>query len=133
MDDERWRECEGTWDRLKWARERWQAVAKAVNASAKDAAESLGMEPGTYRAYERRPGSSKHTSLDHQSAIRFGRKFKVSWMWLLLGEGTPFDDQLPEQQERVVRAMAKMDEQRQAEFAAMAEAFARARRTGTGG
>lgn len=61
------------WERLKWARK--QAGFDTASA----AADSLGMKKDTYSAYEREPGKSKHTQLDHQSAIRFAKKFKVSW------------------------------------------------------
>lgn len=125
--DRGWQALEGPWDRLKWARLRWQRKAGAVNPKASHAAEALGIEPGTYRTYEREPGSSKHTPYDHQLAIQFGRKFKVSWPWLLTGEGSPFDHRAPTQ-DRVVRVMASLDEEQQQAIAAMVEAFAQARR-----
>lgn len=118
---ERWRNNQEGWQRLRWARTYWQMLNGAVSASAADAAASLNMEAGTYRAYEREPGSSKTTRLNDQAAIRFGRKFKVDWQWLLTGEGTPFDNQLPEAQERVVRAMSSVAEERQEAFAAIVE------------
>lgn len=119
MTDDRWRECEGSWDRLRWARmQRFD--------QAKDAADSMSMKEGTYRAYERRPDSSKHTKLDHQNAIKFARKFRVSWTWLLTGEGTPSDDQLPPAQERVVRAMSEATEDKQQAVAEMIERLLRA-------
>ncbi len=65
--DESWREADGTWGRLKWARSRKYAFAK-------DAATALGVEAGTYRAYEREPGASTHTPLDHQNAFHFARR-----------------------------------------------------------
>lgn len=127
--DKGWEELDEPWKRLKWARRRWQLKTGAVNPSAKDAADSLGIKDGTYRAYERPPGTSKHSSFDHQLAIQFSRKFKVSWSWLLTGEGTPFD-QLEPMQQRVVRAMAALDESRQEAIAEMVEAMLR---TGTRG
>lgn len=128
-----WRGLEEPWQRLRWARQDWQRDHSAVAGTAEHAAESLGMKPGTYRAYERPPGSSKHIALDHQAAIRFGRKFRVSWTWLLTGAGTPSDEDLSEPQARVVQAMAEMDEERQEALATMAEVLARATRTGTDG
>lgn len=128
--DKGWESLEGPWDRLKWARQRWQRKSGAVNAKAIHAADSLGIPAGTYRAYERRPDSSKNVKYDHQLAIQFGRKFKVSWPWLLTGEGTPFDHLAP-MQARVVQVMASLDDERQEEIASMIEAFARARRAGT--
>lgn len=133
MSDESWRDLEGPWDRLKWARVRWQQKAGAVGGTAKEAAESLGMKEGTYRAFERPPDSSKHMRLGHQQAIPFAKKFKVSWTWLLTGEGSPDDDQLPEPQERVIRAMSAVDVERQKVIADAIEALVGAARTGTGG
>ena len=128
MQDETWRDLDGPWARLRWARQKWQRDAGAIGGSAEDAARSLGMKAGTYRAYEREPGSSKHIDLDHQAAIRFGRKFKISWKWLLLGEGSPFDeDELPRTQERVIRVMTGMPEEDQEALAAMVESFAKSR------
>jgi transcriptional regulator with XRE-family HTH domain len=81
--DNRWRECRGTWDRLRWAR------MAAGYERAKDFADSIGMKDGTYRTYERAPDSSKHSDIDHTLAIRFAKKLKVRWEWLLTGDGTP--------------------------------------------
>lgn len=120
---DQWHDLNEPHERLVWARMYWQERAGAVNGTAKDAADSLAMRPNTYGAYERPPHASKHTKLNHQAAIKFARKFKVSWLWLLLGEGTPFDDQLPPAQERVVQAMAKVDQERQDALANMIEAL----------
>nr|DAQ12770.1 MAG TPA: hypothetical protein [Caudoviricetes sp.] len=98
--DTSWTEQREPWERLKWAR------TQAGFATATSAAESLGMKKDTYTAYERAVGSSKHTDIDHQRAIQFGRKFKVSWTWLLAAEGTPFDKPSSPAQERVLSAMA---------------------------
>ena len=89
MNDDDWKSKKEPWQRLKWARERWQRQAEARSMA--DAARSLGMKEGTYRAYERRPGASKHTPLDYEMAVMAGRKFKVSWAWLLKNEGSPYD------------------------------------------
>lgn len=117
MDDQ-WRRCEGTWDRLRWAR---------INAGfdkAVDAAKSLGLKPDTYRAYEREPGRSKHTALDHQRAMAFAKKFKVSWTWLLLAEGSPedADDALT----RIVRALEGRTADQQATVADLVERLLKA-------
>lgn len=134
MSRDDWKCLDEPWERLRWARVRWQEKARAINGTAKDAAESLGMKEGTYRAYERAPGTSKNIGYDHQAAIRFGRKFKVSWAWLLTGAGTPFDDQLPEPQERVIRAMSRMDLDRQKAIADAIEVLiGSGDRTGTDG
>lgn len=127
MKEIRWQDLPSPDARLLWARKRWQEQAGAVEGSAKDAADSMGVEPGTYRAYERPPTSSKHTKLDVQAAIQFGKKFKVSWPWLLTGEGTPFDGFHPKNQRRVLTAMGALPEDEQEKVADMIEAFAKRR------
>jgi hypothetical protein len=92
--DQSWRNCVGTWDRLKWARMRRFETAK-------EAAIALGEKEGTYRSYERQPDSSKHTPLDHQNAAHFAKRFGVRWEWLLLGEGSPWRD-ADERRERIL-------------------------------
>jgi hypothetical protein len=104
-----WQNCEGTWDRLKWAR-------RQKYHTAKEAAAALGEEAGTYRAYEREPGSSKHTALDHQHAFRFARRYGVRWEWLLLGEGSPWVDP-DENRERILNAYDQADPARRAAIA----------------
>lgn len=123
MDTE-WSDVYEPHERLRWARKR------AGYETAKAAAESLGMKKDTYSAYEREPGKSKVTGLDHQRAIQFGRKFKVSWEWLLLGTGTPFSGVQTEAQGRVLTAMADASEDEQERVAAAVEALLR---TGTRG
>lgn len=131
--DQSWRDLQGAHQRLRWARKRWQTAGGAVNGGAVHAAASLGMKPGTYRAYERAPESSKHTKLESQEAIRFARKFKVSWIWLLTGEGTPF--QLTPEQARVINAMMNLSDDQQKMVADMVEGLTAVphRRTGTKG
>lgn len=88
--DAEWAKLREPWERVKWARLYWQRQTGAAE-TARAAAESLGINENTYSAYERPPGEGKkHTPLDHQRAIQFGRKFKVSWVWMLSGEETPF-------------------------------------------
>lgn len=118
---------EGTWDRLRWARTRWQ-TSKGIAPNAEAAAESLGMKAGTYRAYERRPGSSKHIALDHQSAPRLASKFGVNWIWLLTGDGSPDDmDQLTPNERRIIDAYREAPEGRQT---AVADAITQLLKTG---
>jgi hypothetical protein len=88
-----WEELREPWERLRWAR------LRAKFERAKDAADSLGMNQVTYRSYERRPDQAGARMFDHQVAARLARKFKVSWKWLLLGEGTPDDAQSPAMRE----------------------------------
>jgi len=94
--DDTWRNTVGTWDRLKWARlKKWP--------TAKEAAEALGVNVNTYRAYERQPESSKHTPLDHVHAGHFAKRMGVRWEWLLLGTGAPWIDP-DEHRERILSA-----------------------------
>jgi transcriptional regulator with XRE-family HTH domain len=93
MADTSWEDLE-TWDRVKWARSRHYR-------SAIDAAVALGMKDGTYRCYERGPGSAKFITLDYKHAQKFARLFKVRWEWLLDGVGRPLltEDEEPEREE----------------------------------
>ncbi len=112
-----WTQAEESWERLKWAR------LHAGFTTATAAAESLGLRKDTYTAYERAPGSSKHTQLDHQMAIKAGRKYRVSWTWLLVGDGTPFDKPSNPHQQRAIQAMATVPEEKQAALAEAIEAL----------
>ena len=82
MADNSWRNLE-VWERVKWARSRHFDSASA-------AAEALGMKEGTYRCYERGPGSAKYIPLEYKHARSFARDFKVRWEWLLDGVGEPW-------------------------------------------
>ena len=110
-----WRTLEEAHERLRWARIRWQ-VAKGIKPDATAAAESLGIQPHTYRAYERPPGTSKHIDLSHQKAIQFARKFGVNWAWLLSGMGQPDEgaaSELTAIERRVIDALREAPEARQ--------------------
>jgi hypothetical protein len=113
--DTRWKTASESHERLRWARIQWQE-AKGIKPDAGAAAESLGIKAHTYRAYERRPDSSKHTRLDDQRAIQFSRKFGVNWTWLLTGEGSPdaSDDRLTPTERRMIDALREAPEARQA-------------------
>jgi len=115
MSDNRWQRQTEPHDRLRWARVQWQE-AKGIKPDAKAAAESLGLAPHTYRRYERSPESANHSALDHQKAIQFARKYKVNWIWLLTGEGTPYDrdDNLNAEERRMIDALREAPKDRQA-------------------
>jgi hypothetical protein len=116
--DERWKTCIGTWDRLRWARlQRFE--------TAKDAAIALGIEEGTYRAYERTPDSSKHTKLDHQKAMHFAKRLGVRWQWLLLGQGEPWNDE-DEDIDRAISVMREADPTRRRDIADLIERLLKA-------
>lgn len=103
------------WQRVQWARRRWQKEKGSVGETARAAAESLGMKEDTYSAYERRPDSSKHTKLNDQAAIRFARKFGVRWEWLLTGQGEPWLTDDP-QVEEGRQLLAQVPKERRAEM-----------------
>lgn len=68
--------------RLKWARE--QAAKKRPEfKSPRSAAEANAWNENTYRAHETR------NNFDADQAKRYGRAYKVNWVWLLLGLGEP--------------------------------------------
>jgi hypothetical protein len=117
-----WASLKEPWERLRWARTYWQTQNGGAT-TAKAAAESLGMQENTYSAYERRPGSSKSTALDHQRAMQFGRKFKVNWVWILTGDETPF--QRTPAQSRAIELMARTPEREQEHIADLIEVAVR--------
>jgi transcriptional regulator with XRE-family HTH domain len=82
MADNSWKNLE-LWERVKWARARRFPSAVA-------AAKALGMQDGTYRCYERGPGSAKFIPLEYKHAREFARAFTVRWEWLLDGLGVPW-------------------------------------------
>jgi hypothetical protein len=107
------------WERVRWARRYWQQE-HARPDTARDAAEALGMKEDTYSAYERRPTSSKSTGLSVPRARQFGKKFKVSWVWMASGEGSPFDEQMSPEAQTLVREVDKLpEEQRKAKVEAI--------------
>jgi len=65
-------------ERLKWARER------AGFGSAAEAARALDASDVTYRAHE-----AGTRGLDQPTAKRYAKALRVSWVWLLTGEGAP--------------------------------------------
>lgn len=80
--DERWRDTTEVWERIRWARQ------QSRFERAKDAAESIGIKPVTYRSYEN-PTNPRIPPIPE--AKRIADKFKVSWVWLLAGQGHPHD------------------------------------------
>lgn len=63
---------------------------------AKDAADSLGIKPGTYRTYEHRPGEDGGRLPPLTELQRICRKYKVSWAWVATGEGDPDAGVMPD-------------------------------------
>lgn len=113
MADESWRQCNGTWDRLRWARRQ-----RYGDKPAREVAEILGIREGTYNAYEGVPGQRSKTATPPVVKMRhIAKKYRVRWEWLLLGEGEPW---LPSKDSPKARAKAAIDEatDEQAEAAA---------------
>ena len=54
------------------------------------------MPGSTYRQYERGPDTSRFAHLDEEYARKFGKKFKVDWVWLLTGVGSPQTETIDE-------------------------------------
>lgn len=118
-----WPEHRDRWDRIRYAR------MAAGFERAKDAADSLGIKPGTYRTYERGPedGGREPPLTEIQ---RMARKFKVSWIWLATGDGEPQNDILTDERAAAIakkRRQVDPDKQDDAFNAVMGvlEAFAR--------
>lgn len=122
-----WEKLSESWERLIWARERWQS-AHRDSKTASDAAGAMKMEAGTYRAYERASDASKHTKLSVDMARKFGRQFGVAWQWLLTGEGSPFSEHSTHIQ-RLLDAIGSLPEPQQKALADMAETMAEPTKT----
>jgi hypothetical protein len=65
-------------ERLAWARER------AGFSSSRAAAIENGWPPSTYYAHEH-----DTRSIDAENAKRYGRRYRVHWMWILHGDAAP--------------------------------------------
>lgn len=83
---ESWASLRDQWERLRWAR-----LHRTPFERVKDAAESLGLKPGTYRTYEHSPGEDGGRLPPLTELQRICRRFKVNWVWVATGEGTPDD------------------------------------------
>lgn len=108
MDDTSWSTCEELWERLRWAR-----LNSSAQMDTKAAASAIGVSVETYRAYERAPGASKSLNIAPQNIIALARRWKVSWQWIVSGEGTPFDKALSSAQVRVVSALDRASPEEQ--------------------
>lgn len=119
---ENWTSLKETWERMRWAR------MSAGFEKAKDAADSLGIKPGTYRTYER-PTENEGRGPPLSEIQRIAKKFKVSWIWLASGEGVPMLDAAPPPE--VARTWAELPEDKRDDALALWRALGR--RTGTDG
>jgi hypothetical protein len=90
--DQSWRDLNEPNERLSWARMKLTAFQRPT-----DAAKSLNIKPGTYRTYEL-PKSQGGRWPGNSEVQRIAKKFGVSWLWLLTGQGDPADAAVPELQ-----------------------------------
>lgn len=74
----------------------------------KDAAESLGIKPGTYRTYEHAPGTEGGRLPSVSELQRICKKFKVSWVWVATGEGLPQDDMAADERLKLIAQRVEM-------------------------
>lgn len=77
-----WQEAEETWQRIRWARQ------NARFEKAKDAADTLKIEPNTYRSYERSQADAGRIP-KIETLKRIATLYRVSWLWLHDGNGDP--------------------------------------------
>jgi len=80
--DDAWRHANEFADRLRWAR------MQVRFERAGDAAEALGIKPGTYRTYERRKADGGRLPRLPETQ-RIARRLGVSWTWLATGDDRP--------------------------------------------
>lgn len=81
------------------------------------------MQEGTYRQYERGPGSSRWANLTHERAVEFARRFKVSWLWLLTGNGQPLDAETDRGSERILQLYGRLTQENRERLIALLESF----------
>jgi len=108
--DHGWERLREQHERVRWARERWQRRTMSRIDTATSAARALGIPSPTYLGYERAPGGSKTIGLKPAVARRLGQFFGVNWLWLLTGQGTPFESNLTEQQSKVLALIEGMSD-----------------------
>lgn len=67
-----------------------------------DAADSLGIKPGTYRTYERRKADGGRLPPLSETQ-RIAKKLGVDWPWLATGDGRPDGEPAATRDDRVAR------------------------------
>lgn len=125
---ESWRLLSNQWERLRWAR-----LHKTEFTRVKDAAESLNLKPGTYRTYEHEPGADGGRLPALSELQRICRKYKVSWVWVATGEGSPDDASIVDERAGAITdklGQVPADKQADALSAAMAVLESYARKAG---
>lgn len=90
MSDESWRHIEDAiWARIAWSRIHCSPFDRKTAA-----AKSMGLKPGTYRTYEI-PKADGGREPERPILQQIARKYGVSWVWMLTGEGSPSDKDEP--------------------------------------
>lgn len=103
-----WANQTNYWERVRWARLQWQERT-GVDSTARAAAAALSMDENTYTTYERPPRSKKE-ALSIERARQFAQKFRVNWVWLATGDGTPFDEDVSSLSSRTIEVAKMLDE-----------------------
>ena len=90
---------------------------------ASDAADILGIKPGTYRTYERRKADGGRLPPLSESQ-RIARKLGVNWPWLATGNGRPDNEPMTrdDRVERFVEMLLDVPADRQDDAINAAEA-----------
>lgn len=113
--DESWRDLQQPWERLRWAR------GQTEFSIAADFARAAGIKVAAYQAMEGPEDRSRFKQLDPQSAIKAGRKAKIRWQWILVGDGEPWIVSTDGAADRVREALAGvLDDDAVEELARMA-------------
>ena len=115
--DDGWRRADEFADRLRWAR------TQMGFERASDAADILGIKPGTYRTYERRKADGGRLPPLSESQ-RIARKLGVNWPWLATGNGRPDNEPMTrdDRVERFVEMLLDVPADRQDDAINAAEA-----------
>jgi transcriptional regulator with XRE-family HTH domain len=108
--DDSWQQLEHLHERIRWARMRWAERQGDSFSRPTDAARSLGVKPGTYRTWEQ-PKESGGREPSRSEVSRLAEKFKVSWLWLSTGTGSPYFDPALEAQLNIFQQKAAMIEE----------------------
>lgn len=116
-EDHSWQELTDLPERIRWARMKWAARQGDSFSRPTDAARSLGVKPGTYRTWEI-PKDQGGREPSRSEVSKLAEKFRVSWLWLSTGQGSPyFDPSLEAQLNIFQRKAAEIEDSRERETA----------------
>lgn len=129
VEDHTWTEARELHERIRWARLHYARRQGDIIFRPTDAARSLGVKPGTYRTWEH-PKDQGGREPSRSEVSKIAEKFRVSWLWLLTGQGSPYFDPQLEAQINIFQQKAATlpEDQRAAALTAamgVIEAFAR--------